>query len=33
MPLMDSINKETVTAAVAALRNLSIRQGNEVINY
>ena len=33
VPLFDSNDKETVTAAVAALRNLSIRRGNEVKYY
>ena len=30
MPLLRSRDTETVTAAVAALRNLSIHNGNEV---
>ena len=30
IPLLRSSDTETVTAAVAALRNLSIRKGNEV---
>ena len=30
MPLLKSADSETVTAAVAALRNLSIHKGNEV---
>ena len=30
VPLLRSSNTETVTAAVAALRNLSIHKGNEV---
>ena len=30
VPLLESGDKETVIAAVAALRNLSIRRGNEV---
>ena len=30
VPLLKSADSETVTAAVAALRNLSIHKGNEV---
>ena len=30
MPLLKSKDLDTITAAVAALRNLSIRKGNEV---
>lgn len=30
IPLLRSSNLDTVTAAVAALRNLSIKRGNEV---
>ena len=30
VPLLESSDRETVIAAVAALRNLSIRRGNEV---
>ena len=32
IPLLSSTDPETVTAAVAALRNLSIHKGNEVWN-
>ncbi len=30
LPLLAKVDPETVTAAVAALRNLSIHKGNEV---
>ncbi len=33
VPLLASNDTETVTAAVAALRNLSIHKGNEVREY
>ena len=32
VPLLSSKDIDTVTAAVAALRNLSIRRGNEVMS-